>query len=41
MADEFEAQGIEATMATMISEPVVSHIPVTTGGVSGREVRHF
>ena len=41
MAAEFEAKSIEATMATMTSEPFVNHVPVMTGGVGYTEVRHF
>ncbi len=41
MAAEFDSQSIEATMATMTAEPVVNHVPVMTGGVGAREVRHF
>lgn len=41
MDAEFKQKSIEATMATMTSAPVVNHIPVMTGGVGSREVRHF
>jgi len=41
MAAEFETQSVEATMATMTADPVVNHVPVMTGGVGAREVRHF
>jgi carboxymethylenebutenolidase len=41
MAAEFEAKSVEATMATMTSEPFVNHVPVMTGGVGYTEVRHF
>jgi carboxymethylenebutenolidase len=41
MAAEFDARSIEATMATMTADPVVNHVPVMTGGVGAREVRHF
>ncbi len=41
MAAEFKNKSIEATMATMASEPFVNHVPVMTGGVGYQEVRHF
>ena len=41
MAAEFEAKSIDATMATMTSDPFVNHVPVMTGGVGYSEVRHF
>ena len=41
MAAEFEEKSINATMATMASDPFVNHVPVMTGGVGSREVRHF
>ena len=41
MAAEFDEKSINATMETMTSDPFVNHIPVMTGGVGSREVRHF
>lgn len=41
MAAEFDTKSIDATMATMTADPVVNHVPVMTGGVGAREVRHF
>ncbi len=41
MAAEFEEKSIDATMATMTSDPFVNHVPVMTGGVSYSEVLHF
>ncbi len=41
MAAEFEEKSINATMATMTSDPFVNHVPVMTGGVGSSEVRHF
>ncbi len=41
MAAEFEEKSINATMATMTSEPFVNHVPVMTGGVGSSEVHHF
>jgi len=40
-AAEFEEKSINATMATMTSDPFVNHVPVMTGGVGYSEVRHF
>jgi carboxymethylenebutenolidase len=41
MAAEFKTKSIDATMATMTSDPYVNHVPVMTGGVGYDEVRHF
>lgn len=41
VAAEFTSKSIDATMATMASEPFVNHVPVITGGVGSSEVRHF
>lgn len=41
MAAEFKTKDIDATMATMTSDPFVNHVPVMTGGVGYTEVRHF
>ncbi|MCH8040496.1 MAG: ester cyclase [Nitrospinae bacterium] len=41
IAAEFEEKSINATMATMTSDPFVNHVPVMTGGVGSSEVRHF
>ncbi len=38
---EFETRDLEATMATMVAEPYVNHIPTMTGGVGQRELRRF
>lgn len=40
-AAEFEAADIEATMATMSSDPFVNHVPVMTGGSGYNNVRRF
>ncbi len=40
-AAEFEEKSIDATMATMTSNPFVNHVPVMTGGVGSSEVRDF
>ena len=41
MVAEFEEKSIEATMATMTPEPFLNHVPVMTGGVGTKAVRHF
>jgi len=41
IAAEFEEKSINATMATMTSDPFVNHVPVMTGGVGSSEVIHF
>ena len=41
MAAEFKEKSIDATIATMTSDPFVNHVPVMTGGVGSSEVRHF
>ena len=41
IAAEFKMKSVDATMATMTSDPVVNHVPVMTGGVGYNEVRHF
>src|SRR4029450_5612855 len=41
IAAEFKTKNIDATMATMTSDPFVNHVPVMTGGVGYNEVRHF
>lgn len=38
---EFATRDVDATMATMVAEPYVNHIPTMTGGVGYRELRHF
>jgi carboxymethylenebutenolidase len=38
---EFETRDVAATMATMVAEPYVNHIPVMTGGVGARELARF
>jgi carboxymethylenebutenolidase len=40
-AAEFKEKSIDATMATMTSNPFVNHVPVMTGGVGSSGVRHF
>jgi carboxymethylenebutenolidase len=38
---EFEVRDADATMATMVSEPYVNHIPTMTGGVGHTSLRRF
>jgi carboxymethylenebutenolidase len=38
---EFEARDVDATMATMVAEPYVNHIPTMTGGVGFAKLRDF
>jgi carboxymethylenebutenolidase len=38
---EFETRDLEATMATMVAEPYVNHIPTMTGGVGQQQLRQF
>ncbi|HTR85531.1 MAG TPA: dienelactone hydrolase family protein [Reyranella sp.] len=38
---EFATRDVDATMATMVAEPYVNHIPVMTGGVGHRDLSRF
>jgi carboxymethylenebutenolidase len=38
---EFVAMDLEATMATMVDDPYLNHVPVLTGGIGRDEVRRF
>ena len=38
---EFESRDVDATMATMVAEPYVNHIPTMTGGVGFHDLHHF
>jgi carboxymethylenebutenolidase len=38
---EFETRDVEATMATMVADPYVNHVPVMTGGVGQRDLARF
>ena len=40
-AYEFDTRDVDATMATMVAEPYVNHIPTMTGGVGFEGLRHF
>ena len=39
--DEFEKRDINATMATMVPQPYVNHIPTMTGGVGYEQLKRF
>ena len=38
---EFDARDVKATMATMVAEPYVNHIPTLTGGVGYQALSRF
>jgi carboxymethylenebutenolidase len=38
---EFETRDVDATMATMVTEPYVNHIPTMTGGVGHDQLKRF
>lgn len=38
---EFETRDVDATMASMVAEPYVNHIPTMTGGVGHDELKRF
>jgi carboxymethylenebutenolidase len=38
---EFETRDASATMATMVAQPYVNHIPTMTGGVGYEQLRRF
>jgi carboxymethylenebutenolidase len=38
---EFEARDVNLTMATMVEQPYVNHIPTMTGGVGQDELKRF
>src|SRR3546814_12234650 len=38
---EFETRDVDATMATMVAEPYVNHIPTMTGGYGHRQPHPF
>ena len=38
---EFETRDVDATMASMVAEPYVNHIPIMTGGVGHDELKRF
>ena len=38
---EFESRDVDATMATMVAQPYVNHIPTMTGGVGHDQLKRF
>jgi carboxymethylenebutenolidase len=38
---EFEARDVDATMASMMEEPYVNHVPTMTGGVGHDQLKRF
>ncbi|MGC1303040.1 MAG: nuclear transport factor 2 family protein [Caulobacteraceae bacterium] len=38
---EFETRDVDATMATMVAQPYVNHIPTMTGGVGHDQLKRF
>ena len=38
---EFATRDVDATMATMVAEPYVNHVPTMTGGVGARDLARF
>ncbi|HWD67477.1 MAG TPA: nuclear transport factor 2 family protein [Caulobacteraceae bacterium] len=38
---EFETRDVDATMASMVAEPYVNHVPTMTGGVGHDPLRRF
>jgi carboxymethylenebutenolidase len=38
---EFEKRDANATMATMVAQPYVNHIPTMTGGVGYEQLKRF
>jgi carboxymethylenebutenolidase len=38
---ELSAKDVDATMATMTSDPYVNHVPTMTGGIGASELRRF
>lgn len=38
---EFETRDVDATMATMVPDPYVNHIPTMTGGVGHDQLKRF
>jgi carboxymethylenebutenolidase len=41
LREEFETRDVDATMATMVDEPYVNHIPTMTGGVGRDQLKRF
>jgi carboxymethylenebutenolidase len=38
---EFATRDVDATMATMVAQPYVNHVPTMTGGVGAKELHRF
>lgn len=38
---EFETRDVDATMATMVAQPYVNHVPTMTGGVGHDQLKRF
>jgi carboxymethylenebutenolidase len=38
---EFESRDVNATMATMVQQPYVNHVPTMTGGVGHEQLKRF
>jgi carboxymethylenebutenolidase len=38
---EFETRDVDATMATMVAEPYVNHVPTLAGGVGHNDLKRF
>jgi carboxymethylenebutenolidase len=38
---EFETRDVDGTMATMVAQPYVNHIPTMTGGVGHDQLKRF
>jgi carboxymethylenebutenolidase len=41
LASEFKAKSAEAAINTMVERPSVNHVPVMTGGVGRKQLKHF
>jgi carboxymethylenebutenolidase len=41
LAAEFDTLDLDATMATMVDDPYLNHVPVMTGGIGREQVRRF
>src|SRR5215217_1465931 len=41
LAGEFTTRDVEATLATMVDDASVNHVPVNTGGVGKEQLRAF
>jgi carboxymethylenebutenolidase len=41
LASEFQFKSAEAALNTMVARPSVNHVPVMTGGVGRKQLKHF